>query len=260
MATHSLQSKSTVFPYNSRDVEDQQTTSVDSSVIIKGSSSNYRIEKDEEKKKEARKTSYLACCDFSCSNILNAVAIFCAITACLYSYLYSGGVTKIELVHPIQDRIVSLNSTLYSSEIAEHPNLIPNDEYSNIFSKTLTLMHNCKLHMKGFHGESGIGKTTMLEDSIRLLNPHPYMLISLSETTTIAEIAAQMNMLEKETSWSDIEFTVKKYIDLHSKNLRSMHCPLFIIDNANRNAPIANRFISMVREFPNWNWFVGHIF
>ncbi|EFC49867.1 predicted protein [Naegleria gruberi] len=184
---------------------------------------------------------------FLCTMVNGFFTFAIAIAALCYYYLYSGGTTKVEIVRPVLDRISMLNSSFYTGKIQNEDFVIKNEFY-DIFTNTLIQMKNCQLRMRGFYGESGIGKTTMLKESLKTLKPYPYFLISLTKTTTIQELAERMNIFVKGIArWSDIQITMNQYTGLLKQT--EQICPIIVIDNANRNTEITENFVNMIREY-----------
>ncbi|EFC37273.1 predicted protein [Naegleria gruberi] len=178
--------------------------------------------------------------------VVGVVSLIVAVLNGLNSNIYSRE-KKVETVSPIVDNVARLNQSFYSSQIQSNPFIVTN-EFSDLFTNTLKSMQRCELSMRGFYGESGIGKTTMLKESLRLLEPFPYLLVSLSKTTTIKELAKLMNLVvDDEARWSDIQLAINQFIALAHQNQKGQ-CPILIIDNANRNRKITEQFIDMVRE------------
>src|SRR3989338_9019205 len=167
------------------------------SLEISPSPENHRFLSEEKKEQnEQREYTFFNCSNCTAGLVVAVGTILAAVSVYISAFLSK--TTSVQVMKSDVDKITPLNNTFYNVKNSIYPPKTINQDYLNTFTSILKSMQPCNIHSSQLlyliYGESGIGKTTMLKQALRSLEPFPYVVLNLERGNTWKYIGIKLNI------------------------------------------------------------------
>ncbi|EFC45219.1 predicted protein [Naegleria gruberi] len=201
---------------------------------------------EEQAKSEKKNSTFFTCFNYA-GVIVMVIGTILVSIAVYIGYSYQNNKIVVQ-VKEFSDKLILLNNTFFAEKTVHFIPKIKEPIFSREFSRAIKTMQSCNIQkqlMWYFYGESGIGKTTMLQVVLQELNPQTYIYVNLESGNSWKDIGIKLKLISVQEEATDfvIFHTLRDYLEIMKEQ-----CPIIVIDGANRNPEITNKFIAFWRD------------